>query len=49
MLHTITRLGDTTIINLLPDIGSFSHYQHPHQLLEIMRLTLRENSSGEYK
>jgi transposase len=30
-------------------VGSFSHYQHPRQLLKLAGLTLRENSSGQHK
>jgi transposase len=48
-LQTVPGLGDTTIIDLLSEIGSFSHYGHPRQLLKLAGLTLRENSSGQYK
>ncbi len=48
-LSTVPELGDTTIIELLADIGSFSHYEDPHQLMKLAGLTLRENSSGQNK
>lgn len=48
-LKTVPGLGDTTIIDLLSEIGSFSHYEHPRQLLKLAGLTLRENSSGQHK
>lgn len=49
LLKTVPGLGDATIIDLLSEIGSFSHYQDPRQLLKLAGLTLRENSSGQHK
>lgn len=48
-LKTVPGLGDTTITDLLSEIGSFSHYHHPRQLIKLAGLTLRENSSGQHK
>lgn len=48
-LQTVPGLGDATIIDLLSEIGSFAHYNHPRQLLKLAGLTLRENSSGQHK
>jgi transposase len=48
-LSTVPGLGDTTIVDLLAEIGSFSHYQDPRQLMKLAGLTLRENSSGQHK
>ncbi|REB04761.1 IS110 family transposase [Sporosarcina sp. BI001-red] len=48
-LQTVPGLGDATIIDLLSEIGSFTHYNHPRQLLKLAGLTLRENSSGQHK
>lgn len=48
-LQTVPGLGDKTIIDLLSEIGSFSHYTHPRQLIKLAGLTLRENSSGQHK
>lgn len=48
-LQTVPGLGDKTIIDLLSEIGSFSHYNHPRQLIKLAGLTLRENSSGQHK
>lgn len=48
-LSTVPGLGDATIIDLLSEIGSFSHYQNPRQLLKLAGLTLREHSSGLHK
>ncbi|MBG9541797.1 transposase [Cytobacillus firmus] len=48
-LSTVPGLGDATIIDLLAEIGSFSHYENPRQLIKLAGLTLRENSSGQHK
>lgn len=48
-LSSVPGLGDSTIIDLLAEIGSFSYYQDPRQLLKLAGLTLRENSSGKHK
>lgn len=48
-LKTVPGLGDATLTDLLSEIGSFSHYQHPRQLIKLAGLTLRENSSGQHK
>jgi len=48
-LSTVQGLGDSTIVELLAEIGSFSHYEHPRQLIKLAGLTLRENSSGQHK
>jgi transposase len=45
-LSTVPGLGDTTIVDLLAEIGSLSHYEDPRQLLKLAGLTLREISSG---
>jgi transposase len=48
-LSSVPGLGDTTIVDLLAEIGSFSHYEDPRQLIKLAGLTLRENSSGQHK
>lgn len=48
-LSTVQGLGDTTMVDLLAEIGSFSHYEDPRQLIKLAGLTLRENSSGQHK
>ncbi|MGN8841569.1 IS110 family transposase [Niallia sp. HCP3S3_B10] len=48
-LTTVPGLGDTTIVDLLAEIGSFSHYDDPRQIIKLAGLTLRENSSGQHK
>lgn len=48
-LKTVDGLGDATIIDLLAEIGSFSHYRDPRQLVKLAGLTLKENSSGQRK
>ncbi|MFL0507610.1 IS110 family transposase [Ureibacillus sp. 179-F W5.1 NHS] len=48
-LKTVPGLGDTTIVDLLAEIGSFSHYSDPRQIIKLAGLTLRENSSGQHK
>ena len=49
ILSTVPGLGDSTIVDLLAEIGSFSHYENPRQLIKLAGLTLRENSSGMHK
>ncbi len=48
-LQTVPGLGNKTIIDLLSEVGSFSHYNHPRQLIKLAGLTLRENSSRQHK
>lgn len=48
-LKTVPGLGDSTIVDLLAEIGSFSHYDDPRQIIKLAGLTLRENSSGQHK
>ncbi|WP_059171341.1 IS110 family transposase [Bacillus sp. FJAT-27445] len=48
-LSSVPGMGDATIIDLLAEIGSFSHYEDPRQLIKLAGLTLRENSSGKHK
>ncbi|MFQ6341272.1 transposase, partial [Bacillus sp. AF62] len=48
-LSTVPGMGDATIIELLSEIGSFSYYQHPRQLIKLAGLTLREHSSGQHR
>lgn len=46
-LLSIPGIGEETIIDLLAETGSLSHYHHPRQLIKLAGLTLRENSSGK--
>ncbi len=46
---SIPGLGENTAVELLSEIGSLSHYEHPRQLIKLAGLTLRENSSGKHK
>lgn len=48
-LSTVPGLGGATIIELLSEIGNFSYYQHPRQLIRLAGLTLREHSSGQHR
>jgi len=48
-LLSVPGIGEETIIDLLAETGSLSHYHHPRQLIKLAGLTLRENSSGERK
>ena len=48
-LSSVPGLGDATIVDLLSEVGSFSHYEDPRQLIKLAGLTLRENSSGQHK
>ncbi len=38
-LSTVPGLGETTIVDLLAEIGSFSHYENPRQLIKNIFLT----------
>lgn len=46
---SVPGLGENTVVELLSEIGSFTHYEHPRQLIKLAGLTLRENSSGKHK
>jgi transposase len=46
-LSSVPGIGDATIVDLLSEVGSFSHYEDPRQLIKLAGLTLRENSSGQ--
>lgn len=48
-LASVPGLGDATIVDLLSEVGSFSLYENPRQLIKLAGLTLRENSSGQHK
>ncbi|QFF97828.1 IS110 family transposase [Psychrobacillus glaciei] len=49
LLASVPGLGDATIVDLLSEVGSFSLYENPRQLIKLAGLTLRENSSGQHK
>jgi len=49
LLSSVPGLGDATIVDLLSEVGSFSLYENPRQLIKLAGLTLRENSSGQHK
>ncbi|WP_138420947.1 IS110 family transposase, partial [Aquibacillus sediminis] len=44
-VQSVDGIGDHSITMLLSEIGSFTHYKHPRQLIKLAGLTLRENSS----
>ncbi|MDX5476547.1 MAG: IS110 family transposase [Bacillaceae bacterium] len=46
---SVPGIGENTVVELLSEIGSFTHYEHPRQLIKLAGLTLRENSSGQHK
>lgn len=48
-LSSVPGLRDATIVDLLSEVGSFSLYEDPRQLIKLAGLTLRENSSGQHK
>jgi transposase len=48
-LASVPGLGDATIVDLLSEVGSFSLYENPRQLIKLAGLTLRETSSGQHK
>lgn len=47
-LASVPGIGDVTIVELLSEVGSFTQYAHPRQLIKLAGLTLRENSSGKH-
>jgi len=49
LLTSVPGLGDATIVDILSEVGSFSLYENPRQLIKLAGLTLRENSSGQHK
>ncbi len=49
ILASVPGLGDATIVDLLSEVGSFSLYENPRQLIKLAGLTLRESSSGQHK
>ncbi|MGY3190609.1 transposase [Lysinibacillus sp. TE18511] len=49
LLASVPDLGDATIVDLLSEVGCFSLYENPRQLIKLAGLTLRENSSGQHK
>lgn len=49
ILASVPGLGDATIVDLLSEVGSFSLYENPRQLIKLAGLTLRESSSGKHK
>mgnify|MGYP003412106740 CR=1 FL=1 len=48
-LASVPGIGDATIVELLSEVGTFTQYEHPRQLIKLAGLTLRENSSGQHK
>lgn len=48
-LISIPGIGPNTAVEVLSEVGSFTNYQHPRQIIKLAGLTLRENSSGEQK
>jgi transposase len=46
---SIPGVGENTAVELLSEVGSFTHYNHPRQIIKLAGLTLRENSSGQHK
>lgn len=41
--------GRCSIVDLLSEVGCFSHYEDPHQLNKLEGLTLRENSTANIR
>lgn len=48
LLSSVPGIADSTIIDLLSEVGSFTHYKHPRQLEKLAGLMLRESSSGKH-
>ncbi|WP_404467913.1 IS110 family transposase [Sutcliffiella horikoshii] len=48
-ISSVPGIGENTIVELLSEVGSFTYYEHPRQLIKLAGLTLRENSSGKHK
>lgn len=48
-LLSIPGVGESTVSELLSEVGTLTQYKHPRQLIKLAGLTLRENSSGQHK
>lgn len=48
-LSSVPGIGPSTIAGLLAEIGSFTDYESPRQLIKLAGLTLRDNSSGTHQ
>ncbi|RBO11066.1 transposase [Pantoea sp. 3_1284] len=48
-LASVPGIGPSTIAGLLAEVGSFTDYESPRQLIKLAGLTLRENSSGMHQ
>jgi len=48
-LASVPGIGHSTIAGLLAEVGSFTDYESPRQLIKLAGLTLRENSSGTHQ
>ncbi|MCZ8538656.1 IS110 family transposase [Paenisporosarcina quisquiliarum] len=48
-IMSVPGVGPSTALELLSEVGSLTHYDHPRQLIKLAGLTLRENSSGQQK
>ncbi|MCM3359300.1 IS110 family transposase [Psychrobacillus sp. MER TA 171] len=48
-LLSIEGIGSNTAIELLSEVGPFTNFRSPRQIIKLAGLTLRENSSGEQK
>ncbi|WP_078546627.1 IS110 family RNA-guided transposase [Litchfieldia alkalitelluris] len=46
---SVPGIGENTVVELLSEMGSPTHYEHPRQIIKLAGLTLRENSSGQHK
>ena len=46
---SIPGVGPNTAIEIISEVGSFSNYNNPRQIIKLAGLTLRENSSGEHR
>ena len=48
-LVSIEGVGPNTAVELLSEVGPFTNFHSPRQIIKLAGLTLRENSSGEQK
>lgn len=44
---SVPGIGENTVVKILSEIGAFSHYKSPRQILKLAGLTLVTNSSGK--
>lgn len=45
----VKRIGIKTVVGFLAEVGDITRFNHPDQIIKLVGLNLRENSSGDHK